>query len=1418
MKKNILFFFIIIIVFISGQLSAQSVTFKMKRPPLNQLKAADLWSATIINSGEAFTAYLYGSMTNNENGELIATGQTMTFEVKKGTTNFKVSDLPRIPDVNYTAKDEKYKKSFMNTGGAPPGDYKICCELRYTNNTVAGEDCFEQKIMGGDAPQLISPRNDEELKIDNPVFTWMHMKGPGSTSTYKLRIVELKGDESPENAMLKNKAFFEKEGITAQLFQYPASASKFEEGKKYAWQISVGDLKSEVNIFDRWGNGKAPGVTKSLPTFCNDFENNNISNWLTYNNFNGVITTQTSNLVMSTPGSNTPSSNYALNITDVYGSTFIYNPVDFAGDYTQKLGNCLCFDFKLTTNDEGAFVHPRIFLVQNFNTSQPIAWGTNPTLAATFTATATITQNSNWVHVCAPIDLCSNGSLPSNSDGSWQMLNNGTCNDWQTLLSNVSGLMFSVDMSGWGGTEIFDIDNVCITNCSWPPPSGGNVCDSLNAVAVSNAGPVGGDCCWSLNLSQPVNMSNINSVQFLALSPNSFVTGSSHLGSSSGWFTSVNNGQEFTVRKMGTGSIPGGPQNGFFNFCLNKLSSPQHVVVNWKSDSTIVCSDTVTLNCEIPCVTFTKDTVTCNGSNYNLNYSFTNNATYAINKIEVSSVTPSSVTVTPNPLILSTPVNSGATTNLPAFTLTGAIPGTTVCVKFKFTSPDGCCWCYDSLCVVIPSCVCNEVGATLSSSIGDPLNCCYSINLQNNYQANYFNQVMIRTLEPGIYFSTWSTNTANNFYSSNVYPDNVVYLWHDPVNYPNSYIPTGNSANVLNFCLGGNTTTTQHVLVDWMRNDSIKCTDTLTLHCTPLPPPTPCTQFINDTLTCLPNGTYQYTFHVRNNSSHTTTGFQINPVSPSGLTFTPSPANFSNVTLGPGMISPQQSIIISGVTPGSQFCFNISLYEHTLIAGQQWYDWCCYSTEICKTAPSCTPANECKFEVMIDSVKCKQNAAGQWYYNVSTRINNMSGAPATLNSVLVTNGTMNCTPTNLATGMNVLNCAYTFTGAITNPVCFTYRILRPGSADTCKYKICRDLPNCSQPSGCNCGQWLEIWDDNPGHAKITSTDGTYYVDCFDNKNIGTLTAGNQIKFEASYQCNPYTCAAVYDWVLKNTSTSQVILSGTNASMPLTFTPPSGIAANYQFVVTPICGSNKCDPCGFYFRTKVKQDCDCGEWKSKEIQVKINEKEAHPLMCGDELTLDAGSLLKLKFPDFACKPKDCGATYKWDLRREEHSVLSDDGNSFKNEFTEEGMYTLSFKAYCGGKLCDSCFIKIKVTKVSQTGCDCGPKEYGGQILFDTYKINCGVNPANVIFAPGNHTITGPSYVCSTTQNCSPVYTSTLIKDGVQIFTHTGNIFAANFMTNGNANSTYTIKFSVTCGGKECGTCQTSVVVGNNTGIK
>jgi len=472
---------------------------------------------------------------------------------------------------------------------------------------------------------------------------------------------------------------------------------------------------------------------------------------------------------------------------------------------------------------------------------------------------------------------------------------------------------------------------------------GGSVCDSLQATAAKSAA---GDCSWSISLNQPSNTSGITGIQFLPLSPNTFALGSSQLGSSysSGWLFAANTINQFTVKRI-NGDVPSGPLPNFFNFSMNNLSSPQYVVVNWlNSNNGIICSDTVTLDCEIPCVTFNSDTVICNTNNYTLQYSFTNNATYAVNKIEVIQTVPAGITVTPSTMIIPS-VNPGQSSGVITFTISGALPNTTLAIQFKFTSADSCCFCTDNLNVTIPSCLCDEIGAGL---IQDSGNCRDTLNIFNNFSGNYFTQINLTALPSGTTFSNWNTNTSANWYSLNTFAANTIHL----INIGSGFIPSGNSNSILDFVLSGYTTSTQKIVVEWIRNDSVKCVDTLITHCVPPPPTMYCTQLIDDSLICLPDGTFQYKFKVKNNSTDSTTGFQLNAISPSSMSF--SPSNFNNVAIGPSMLSPEQTVIISGIGANTPFCFNIALYKH-IIQNDELYSWCCHSDTICTTTPDCGP-------------------------------------------------------------------------------------------------------------------------------------------------------------------------------------------------------------------------------------------------------------------------------------------------------------------------------------------------------------------------------------------------------------------------------------------------------------------------------
>jgi hypothetical protein len=164
--------------------------------------------------------------------------------------------------------------------------------------------------------------------------------------------------------------------------------------------------------------------------------------------------------------------------TDSHGGSSICAGPDCLGDWTAVAASgCgeFCFDV-IIFNDacvhgiEGCDTNGGWFAVK------PVVWifsGSVSTLRAIFRVTnpAFITDpsgpNPGWHHICAPIGLESGGVLPSNSYGHWEMVF-GTPADWNTLISNVDGIIFPIDFDP-NPAEEAGYDNICLDTC--PPPS-----------------------------------------------------------------------------------------------------------------------------------------------------------------------------------------------------------------------------------------------------------------------------------------------------------------------------------------------------------------------------------------------------------------------------------------------------------------------------------------------------------------------------------------------------------------------------------------------------------------------------------------------------------------------------------------------------------------------------------------------------------------------------------------------------------------------------------------------------------------------------------------------------------------------------------------------------------------------------------
>jgi len=231
------------------------LTVKLIPPAPNLLKSADLWRIIATNaSTSAYNAFLITvDLKENITGAQVESKLSSVTIVR--SKSFSFNDF-NTADLTYHNKNlqEAYGKN-MN---APDGNYTMCVYVKNEKGEVVARDCIDQTIITLKPEkvslQLISPPDGSALISNQPVlFSWMlvSMK-PGTIINYRIKIVEIQGNQSPVEAISINPAWFEKADITTTTLNYPVAAAKFENGKKYAWQITAYLKNEEIGISETW--------------------------------------------------------------------------------------------------------------------------------------------------------------------------------------------------------------------------------------------------------------------------------------------------------------------------------------------------------------------------------------------------------------------------------------------------------------------------------------------------------------------------------------------------------------------------------------------------------------------------------------------------------------------------------------------------------------------------------------------------------------------------------------------------------------------------------------------------------------------------------------------------------------------------------------------------------------------------------------------------------------------------------------------------------------------------------------------------------------------------------------------------------------------------------------------------------------
>lgn len=259
--KSLNFFKVILLIILFNIInySQAQVTVTLQRPPLNQLRLTDLWNVTLNNTTQTtYQVYLKGNVDEQTDGNIVSS-QSQAFSLPPGVKQCTPNNISSQSTT--WGGNNTYKNAILQTGQSPAGTYDICIRVfDAATNTEIGSDCIDGHSVNPLTPPSLEFPGNSEITSPNPQFVWTPPTPvpSGQTLTYKIKIVQIIGNQTPEAAILQN-AVFTQANINITTLTYPISATTLQDGKSYAWQITaflnnVESGASEVCYFSVLGN------------------------------------------------------------------------------------------------------------------------------------------------------------------------------------------------------------------------------------------------------------------------------------------------------------------------------------------------------------------------------------------------------------------------------------------------------------------------------------------------------------------------------------------------------------------------------------------------------------------------------------------------------------------------------------------------------------------------------------------------------------------------------------------------------------------------------------------------------------------------------------------------------------------------------------------------------------------------------------------------------------------------------------------------------------------------------------------------------------------------------------------------------------------------------------------------------------
>ncbi|MBS1735180.1 MAG: DUF928 domain-containing protein [Bacteroidetes bacterium] len=253
MIKRIAYYFFLVLLLGMPHKGTSQVVINFAAPVYGQILEG-LTHVQIMNPlNTSFKGFLTIKIREIQRGSVL-TVKTSDFDIFPG-----MQEINRNAFVNakYVFANNSIGTILSQTRKFPEGEYEYCFDLDISASKLIQypplfENCFTQQIQPMTPLLLIDPLDEDITCNKRPNFLWQPPMPLPLTARFRLILTEIGDKQDIVEAITYNQPIINQANIPANSLLYPANAPDLQEGKQYAWQVTVYDGRTILKKSEVW--------------------------------------------------------------------------------------------------------------------------------------------------------------------------------------------------------------------------------------------------------------------------------------------------------------------------------------------------------------------------------------------------------------------------------------------------------------------------------------------------------------------------------------------------------------------------------------------------------------------------------------------------------------------------------------------------------------------------------------------------------------------------------------------------------------------------------------------------------------------------------------------------------------------------------------------------------------------------------------------------------------------------------------------------------------------------------------------------------------------------------------------------------------------------------------------------------------